>query len=129
VVYFQKATKKYPNQIFFLRRLESLSKRKLPAGWQRRSDQSEEDHQHHETKREEQPDRISADQARLEGNLFPRKHPGIIFVEIQRTCFAGGFAALPRRKSPMALLTNCIVPEKLRTTDFTKSDDRLRVHA
>jgi hypothetical protein len=36
--------------------------------------------------------------------------------------------ALSWRKSPMTLLTNCTLPANLRTTDFTKSNDRLRVH-
>jgi hypothetical protein len=105
-----------------------LSKRELPAGGQRRSDQGEEDHQDHQSKREEQPDRISADQTRLGGSLFPRKHRGTIFAEIQRTCFTSGLGALSWRKSPMTLLTNCTLPANLRTTDFTKSNDRLRVH-
>jgi hypothetical protein len=74
--------------------LALLSKGELPAGGQRRADQSEEEHQDDQTKRDEQPDRICADQARLGGNLFPRKHRGTIFAEIQRTCLTGGFATL-----------------------------------
>jgi hypothetical protein len=72
---------------------------------------------------------MSADQARLGGNLFPRKHPGIIFAEIRRTYFTGCFTILAWRKSPMALLTNSTVPANLRTTDFTKRENRLGVHA
>jgi hypothetical protein len=110
-------------------RLRTSLKRKLPAGRQRRPNQGKKEHQNHQTKREEQPDRVCANQARLDGILFPWKHPGIIFAEIQRTCFTGGFATSSWRKSPMALLANCTLPANLRTTDFTECDDRLRVHA
>jgi hypothetical protein len=127
VVYFERQPENRPIKNFF-RTLSSLSKRELPAGGQRRSDQGEEDHQDHQSKREEQPDRICADQTRLGGSLFPRKHRGTIFAEIQRTCFTSGLGALSWRKSPMTLLTNCTLPANLRTTDFTKSNDRLRVH-
>jgi hypothetical protein len=113
----------------FLDTLALCSKRELPAGGQRRSDQSEEEHQDHQGKREEQPHRICADQTRLGGSLFPRKHRGTIFAEIQRTCFTGGLGELSWRKSPLTLLTNCTLPQNLRTTDFTKSNDRFRVHA
>lgn len=118
---------KKANQNFSPRhRLDTESGRDFPTGRQGRSKQGEQQHQNDHSEREEEPNRVETDQPRRSGYLFPRKHPKIILPQIKRDCLTGVLRHLLKR--PLALLTNCSIPQEPPVTDPTQSDHPFAAH-